>query len=77
MDIGLRTVAIGRSATPPTGSRFCIQVNGQDVFCKGGNWIPADAIIARVGKKKTEALIDEARNANAPTARLCGGEERT
>ena len=73
MEIGLRTVAIDRSATPPTGSRFCIQVNGQDVFCKGGNWIPADAIIARVGKKKYETLVSEARNANINMLRVWGG----
>ena len=30
-----------------TGSRFVLEINGQEVFCKGANWIPADAILAR------------------------------
>ena len=73
MDIGLRTVELDRSATKPVGTRFCIQVNGHDVFCKGGNWIPADAIIARVSKKKYETLIGDARNANINMLRIWGG----
>ena len=73
MDIGLRTVQLDRSATEPVGTRFCIRVNGHDVFCKGGNWIPADAIIARVGKKKYETLIADARNANINMLRIWGG----
>jgi len=73
MNIGLRTVEIDTSATPIAGKRFCIRVNGQDVFCKGGNWIPADAIIARVDNKKYEALISEAKNANINMLRIWGG----
>ena len=73
MDVGLRTVEIDRSATPPVGTRFCIRVNGRDVFCKGGNWIPADAILARVTKKKYETLIAEAHNANINMLRVWGG----
>ncbi len=73
MDVGLRTVELERSAIPTGGTRFCIRVNGQDVFCKGGNWIPADAIIARVDKKKYKALIAEAKNANINMLRVWGG----
>lgn len=73
MDIGLRTIEIDRSSIPAGGSRFCIQVNGQDVFCKGGNWIPADAIIARVDKTKYEALVSEAKNAHLNMLRIWGG----
>ncbi|RLD09791.1 MAG: hypothetical protein DRI44_07670, partial [Chlamydiae bacterium] len=73
MNIGLRTVEIDTSSTPAAGKRFCIRVNGQDVFCKGGNWIPADAIIARVNKKKYENLIAEAQNANINMLRIWGG----
>jgi len=73
MDIGLRTVEIDRAAIVTGGSRFCIKVNGQDVFCKGGNWIPADAIIARVDKKKYETLVADAKNANLNMLRVWGG----
>ena len=72
-DIGLRTVEIDRSRMKKGGSRFCIRVNGRDVFCKGGNWIPADAIIARVNQKKYEKLITEAKSANINMLRIWGG----
>jgi beta-mannosidase len=71
-EIGLRTVAIDRSPLPE-GSRFCIQVNGEDVFCRGGNWIPADAIIARVDKDRYDTLIGNARDANMNMLRVWGG----
>jgi beta-mannosidase len=70
--IGLRTVEIDR-APLPEGSRFCVRVNGEDVFCKGGNWIPADAILARAGRAKVEALIEAARAANFTMLRVWGG----
>ena len=73
MNIGLRTVEIDSSASPVAGKRFCIRVNGHDIFCKGGNWIPADAIIARVDKKKYDTLIAEAQNANINMLRIWGG----
>ena len=73
MCVGLRTIDIDRSEMPKGGSRFCIRVNGQEVFCKGGNWIPADAIIARVDKKKYETLVSEARNAHFNMLRIWGG----
>ncbi|MBX7254873.1 MAG: hypothetical protein K1Y02_00830 [Candidatus Hydrogenedentes bacterium] len=73
MNIGLRSVEIDRSKLPTDGSRFCIKVNGRDVFCKGGNWIPADAILARVEPKKYEVLVSDAKNANLNMLRIWGG----
>ncbi len=71
--IGLRTIDIDRAALPRGGSRFCIRVNGQDVFCRGGNWVPADAILARVSRERYEHLVGEARNANMNMLRVWGG----
>lgn len=73
LGVGLRVVDIDRSPLPRGGSRFCIRINGQEVFCRGGNWIPADAIIARVDKKKYEYLVSEALNANLNMLRVWGG----
>ncbi len=70
--IGLRTVGIDRTPLPE-GRRFAIQVNGEDVFCKGGNWIPADAILARVTPEKLEALVRAAAEANCTMLRVWGG----
>jgi len=69
--IGLRTIAIDRTRLPE-GSRFCIRVNGQEVFCRGGNIGPHDMIPARLSDAKYEALVAEARNANMNMLRING-----
>ena len=70
--VGLRTISIDRSPLPE-GHRFVIQVNGQEVFCRGANWIPADAILARATKERVDALVAEAKNANMTMLRIWGG----
>jgi beta-mannosidase len=70
---GLRTVEIDRSGISSNNSRFCIRINGQDVFCRGGNWIPADAIMVRVSRRKYEQLIEKACKANFNILRVWGG----
>jgi len=70
--IGLRTVALDR-APLPEGSRFRVLVNGQPVFCKGGNWVPADSIPARVTEQKYQALITAAKDAHINMLRVWGG----
>ena len=69
--IGLRTVEIDRSPLPE-GSRFCIRVNGQDVFCRGVNIGPHDAILARISDEKYETLVAEARDAHLNMIRING-----
>lgn len=69
--IGLRTVEIDR-APLPDGSRFCIRVNGQEVFCRGGNWAPSDMIPARVSPERYETLVAEAKNAHFTMFRVNG-----
>ena len=69
--IGLRTVAIDRSPLPE-GTRFCIRVNGEDVFCRGVNIGPHDAILARISDAKYEALVAEARDAHINMMRING-----
>ncbi len=70
--IGLRTIAIDRSPLPQGGSRFCLQVNGQDVFCRGVNIGPHDAILARVTDEKYARLVSEAKNAHVNMMRING-----
>jgi beta-mannosidase len=70
-NLGLRTVALDRRRLPE-GSRFCIKVNGADVFCRGGNIGPFDVIPARVSGAKYDALVAEAKNANMNMLRING-----
>ncbi|RMD78168.1 MAG: beta-mannosidase, partial [Lentisphaerae bacterium] len=70
--IGLRTITIERSPLPE-GHRFALNVNGTRIFCKGANWIPADAILARVTEEKYHALLQNARDASFNMLRVWGG----
>jgi len=69
--IGLRTIDIDRSRLP-VGSRFCFRVNGQEVFARGGNIGPQDAILARTSDAKYAQLIAEAKRANMNMIRING-----
>lgn len=83
--IGLRTVRINTDkianndeTTNPNEPfsderQFTIEVNGVAVFCKGGNWIPADSIYARVTDERYDVLIHEAKQANFNMLRIWGG----
>ncbi|HEY3417539.1 MAG TPA: glycoside hydrolase family 2 protein, partial [Armatimonadota bacterium] len=69
--IGLRTIEIDRSPLAD-GTRFRFIVNGQPVFCRGGNWAPADMIPARIPKERYEALVAEAQAAGFTMFRMNG-----
>jgi len=69
--IGLRTIEIDRTRLDE-GSRFCFRVNGEEVFCRGGNLGPHDAILARISDEKYETLVAEARDANMNMLRING-----
>ncbi len=55
------------------GRRFAFEVNGREVFCRGANWIPADALFSRTGTEKTEALLQSAVDAHMNMIRVWGG----
>ena len=69
---GIRTVSL--NIEPAGGERkFAVRVNGVDIYCKGGDWIPADSIYARVTPEKYETLVREARDCNFNMLRVWGG----
>ncbi|MDR2370620.1 MAG: beta-mannosidase, partial [Treponema sp.] len=70
---GIRTVALNLEKYGDNDHRFCLRVNGVDIYCKGGDWIPADSIYARVSPEKYEALVREARDCNFNMLRIWGG----
>ena len=55
------------------GRSFKFRVNGRDIFCKGANWIPADALPGRITDAKTTALLESAVEANMNMIRVWGG----
>jgi beta-mannosidase len=70
--IGLRTVEL---LTDPdeAGSRFAFRINGREIFCRGANWIPADALFSLTSPEKTEDLLQSAVDANMNMIRVWGG----
>ncbi len=70
--IGLRAMELV-SEVDEVGRSFKIRVNGRDVFCRGANWIPADALAGRITPEKTRDLLQSAVDANMNMIRVWGG----
>jgi beta-mannosidase len=52
---------------------FTFRINGHDVFARGANWIPADALPGRITPEKTRDLLQSAVDANMNMIRVWGG----
>ncbi|MBB3975117.1 beta-mannosidase [Rhizobium azooxidifex] len=55
------------------GSRFAFRINGREIFCRGANWIPADALFSRVTREGVRDLLQSAVDANMNMIRVWGG----
>jgi beta-mannosidase len=55
------------------GLGFKFRVNGRDVFAKGANWIPQDALGSRITPEATRRLLQSAVDANMNMIRVWGG----
>ncbi len=55
------------------GSRFAFKVNDREIFCKGANWIPADALPSNATPALTRKLLQAAKDANMNMIRVWGG----
>ncbi|MDI7863539.1 glycoside hydrolase family 2 protein [Rhizobiaceae bacterium n13] len=70
--IGLRTIEL-LTDKDAAGSRFAFRVNGREIFCRGANWIPADALFSRTSEERTADLLQSAVDANMNMIRVWGG----
>ncbi len=71
--VGFRRVVVDQSEDPEGGRFFTIEVNGRRVFAKGGNFVPADLIPARLDRARYETLVDRAVESNFNFLRIWGG----
>ncbi len=71
--VGFRHIAIDQSPHPEGGRHFIIVINHRRIFCKGGNFVPADLITQRIDRQRYETLIDRALEANCNLLRVWGG----
>jgi len=71
---GIRTVElVTESDEASNGKVFYFKVNGEKVFCKGANWIPADLLISRVSRERYRQLLQLAIDGNHNMLRVWGG----
>lgn len=55
------------------GISYTVYINDTPVFCRGGNWVPADPFPASITKEKYERLVRLAKDGNFNTLRVWGG----
>ena len=55
------------------GLGFKFAINGRDIFARGANWIPADALAGRITGEATRDLLQSAVDANMNMIRVWGG----
>ena len=70
--IGLRTIELIRKKDK-WGESFKFAVNGIEIFAKGADWIPADAVLANLPDSRYQKLLCDASLANMNMIRLWGG----
>jgi beta-mannosidase len=70
---GIRTIVLDMPVLRAGERLFAFCINGVRIFCKGANWIPADAVYASVSDEKYEGLVREAKTANFNMLRIWGG----
>ncbi|MCX6029952.1 MAG: glycoside hydrolase family 2 protein [Chloroflexi bacterium] len=70
--IGLRTIEL-RQEPDEWGRSFTFVVNGQPIFAKGSNWIPADSFPTRLTEAALEGLIRSAAQTHQNMLRVWGG----
>jgi len=70
--IGFRELEVAADEDE-AGRCLTFRVNGRDVFCKGANWIPADALPSRWSRERLDDLLSSALAANMNCLRAWGG----
>lgn len=70
--IGFRQIVLD-SSKDEIGSKFAFKVNGREIFAKGANWIPADALPSRATPELVRDRLQSAVDANMNMIRVWGG----
>jgi len=70
---GIRRVEVDQSPHPDVGRYFILKINNRPVFCKGGNWAPADLLYGSVTRERYRKLVSLATEAGFNTLRVWGG----
>ncbi|MDT4763140.1 glycosyl hydrolase 2 galactose-binding domain-containing protein [Sphaerochaeta sp. PS] len=72
--IGFRTIEVKKvEDADKQGKSMTFSVNGRDIFAKGANWIPLDALFSRITETRYEQLLQDCVDANMNMLRIWGG----
>ena len=72
--IGLRTLRLVQAPVAgEPGASFCFEVNGQELFAGGANWIPEDNLLERVTPQRLRERVAQAVDGNMNMLRVWGG----
>ncbi len=72
--IGLRTLRLVQAPVRgEAGLSFCFEVNGQQIFAGGANWIPDDNLLERITPERYRERVAQAAAANMNMLRVWGG----
>lgn len=71
---GLRTLRLLQQPVQgEAGSSFHFEVNGQELFAGGANWIPDDSLLERITPARYRERVAQAADANMNMLRVWGG----
>ncbi len=70
---GIREVELVEKPLTADTISFTFKINGQPVFCKGANWIPADCFPGTINNEKYKYLLTLTKTANFNILRVWGG----
>jgi beta-mannosidase len=72
--MGLRTLRLVQAPVQgEAGSSFHFEVNGQDLFAGGANWIPDDSLLERITPARYRERVAQAAAAHMNMLRVWGG----
>lgn len=71
--IGFRTLTVKTDEDDAGGKSMTFCVNGRDIFAKGSNWIPFDALPSRLERSRYNQLLQDCVDANMNMLRVWGG----
>lgn len=71
--VGFRRIAVDQSPCPAGGRWFYLMVNNVRIFCRGGNYVPADTVVAAIDPARTRRLVELALEQHFNLLRVWGG----
>lgn len=70
---GIRTIELLQRPLEEGGRDFVFSVNGRELFIRGANWVPQNAVYAEITDEQTRYYLDRAVEANLTMLRVWGG----